>query len=279
MTSKTKKFFVVNQQGQKEPFSFQKVLQSAKRVGATHRMAQEIAQKIEKEVVEGMETRVIFEKIKAFLVKEMPSASLKFSLKDAMRKLGPTGFPFEKFIGKVLEKNGYKVKLNQIVKGKCVEYEIDCLTEKGGEVYLVECKYRNLASDVVDTQNVAILYAKFLDITSKNTPLNGFKGTINPLLATNAKFTTRAIKYANCVGVSLLGWKYPQTQGLERLIDENKLYPITILPSLNKNLLLLLNQAGIVLVDELLKANQNNQLNFIPANQLNRIISEAKLLE
>ncbi|MDP2951248.1 MAG: restriction endonuclease, partial [bacterium] len=271
MASKTKKFFVVNQQGQREPFSFQKVLQSAKRVGATQRMAQEIAQKIEKEVFEGMKTSAIFEKIKVFLIKEMPSASLKFSLKDAMRKLGPTGFPFEKFIGKVLEKNGYKVKLNQIVKGKCLEYEIDCLTEKGGETYLVECKYRNLASDIVDTQNVAVLYAKFLDITQKR--------KAKPLLVTNAKFTTRAIKYAKCVGVELLGWQYPQNMGLERVIDKDKLYPITILPSLNKNLLFALNQADIVLVSELLKANQNNQLGFIPANQFNKIISEAQLLE
>ncbi len=271
MNNKVNKVFVINQRGEREMFSFQKVLRSAKRVGASHQVAQEIAQKIEKEAFEGMKTSEIFQKVKTFLIKEVPSASLKFSLKDAMRKLGPTGFPFEKFIGKVLEKNGYKVKLNQIVKGKCVEYEIDCLTEKGGETYLVECKYRNLASDVVDTQNVAVLYAKFLDITQKR--------KAKALLVTNAKFTTRAIKYAKCVGVELLGWQYPQRFGLERVIDKDKLYPITILPSLNKNLLTLLNQKGIVLVDELLKANQNNQLGFVPANQFNKIISEAKLLE
>ncbi|MCG2689783.1 restriction endonuclease [Candidatus Parcubacteria bacterium] len=271
MQNKVNKIFVINQRGEREMFSFQKVLRSAKRVGASHQVAQEIAQKIEKKAFEGMKTSEIFSLVKSFLNQTEPVASLKFSLRDAMRKLGPTGFPFEKFVGKVLEKNGYKVKLNQIVKGKCIEYEIDCLTEKGGEVYLVECKYRNLASDVVDTQNVAILYAKFLDISQQR--------KVKPLLITNAKFTTRAIKYAKCVGVDLLGWQYPQSRGLERVIDGKKLYPITILPSLNKNLLFSLNQAGIVLVEELLKANQSHQLNFIPANQLNRIISEAKLLE
>lgn len=272
--------FVINQRGEREPFSLQKVFRSAKRAGASHKLAQKIAFSVENKAFDGIKTAEIFSLVKSFLNKEEPLASLKFSLRDAMRKLGPTGFPFEKFIGRVLEKTGWLVKLNQIVKGKCVEHEIDCLSEKEDKTvfYLVECKYRNLASDIVDTQNILTLYAKFLDITSKNSFLSGFKGEVKALLATNAKFTSRAIKYANCVGVDLLGWNYPLNQGLGRLLDQNKLYPITILPSLNSHLLSFLNQKGIVLVGDLSEALNSGKLANLPQPQLSRLTRELKLL-
>jgi len=99
------------------------------------------------------------------------------------------------------------------------------------------------------------------------------------ILATNAKFTTKAIKYANCEGIGLLGWQYPKDNGLEKIIDQNKLYPITILPSLSKDLLFNLNKQNIILVGDLLKAHQENRLNFIQQNQLARITQEVNLLQ
>ena len=46
-----------------------------------------------------------------------------------------------------------------------------------------------------------------------------------PWLVTNTKFSSDVIRYGNCVGMHLIGWKYPEDGGLEKLIDEANIYP------------------------------------------------------
>ena len=45
-----------------------------------------------------------------------------------------------------------------------------------------------------------------------------------------------------------MGWKYPRGEGLEKLIEKNQLYPITILPSVSHGLAKVLIDQKIVLV-------------------------------
>jgi len=39
--------------------------------------------------------------------------------------LGPTGYPFEKYIAKVLNTYNFTTKTNQVLNGKCVFHEVD----------------------------------------------------------------------------------------------------------------------------------------------------------
>lgn len=232
------KIYIINARGEKEPFCFRKVYRSARRVGADHVLAREIARTIESEVAAETETVQIFKRVKKLLSQRAPGAAFRFNLKEAMRKLGPTGFPFEKYIGEIFSKNGYQVKLNQQLSGRCCSsYEIDFLAQQGKTILIGECKYHNLAGKRVDMGVALENHARFLDIkNSRYFTRSQFRGIeIKSLLATNTKFTNQAIKYCYCVGgVELLGWDYPKKQGLEDLIDEQKLYPITILPSFKK---------------------------------------------
>ena len=41
----------------------------------------------------------------------------KYHLKGAIMELGPSGYPFEKFVAAILSHQGYKVQIGQIVKG------------------------------------------------------------------------------------------------------------------------------------------------------------------
>lgn len=231
--------YVINTRGEREPFSFRKIYQSAKRAGASRKLAQEIAQIIQKQSYSGVKTSEIFRKIRKLLSRREPVSAIKFSLKQGMRKLGPTGFPFEKYIGEVLLRNGFKVRLNQYIPGFCCKrYEIDFLAQKKDLVYVGECKYRNLSGGRVHSDIALSNYARFLD-TRKGKFFNKkqFQNVnIKSLLVTNTKFTSKAIRYSECVGVELLGWNYPRKRGLEYLIDSQRLYPVTILPSLTKNL-------------------------------------------
>jgi hypothetical protein len=267
-----KEVFVINLRGEKEPFSFQKVYQSARNVGASKKLAFKIAKEIEKEAFDGISTSQIFDRVFELLLKESPKSAIKFNLKRAMEKLGPTGFPFEKFVAKIFEFEGFEVKTNQIIPGFCVSYEIDFVAKKEDLVYIGECKFRHEAGQRVDLQTSLANYARFLDI-ERGKFLNS-KVKYKSILVTNAKFTTEAIKYSECVGVELLGWKYPKGRGLEFLIEKNKLYPVTILPSVNNRIANELISQGIVLVRDVLE----KKFEEIKIPKKDRILKEAKIL-
>jgi len=235
---------VIKFDGNLEDFSSQKVYKSAKRAGASNDLARKISQEIETKIYPNIKTEEIYKEVKRLLNKK---SSLRFSLKKAIRKLGPTGFPFERYIAEILSLQGYKVKLNQQVVGKCCVHEIDFVAEKDGITYIGECKYRNLSDGKVHSRDALANYARYLDIKNN-------KKNIKSILVTNNKFTSKTIKYCKCVGVDLLGWRYPN-KGLEHLIESQKLYPITILPGLKKHLASILVEKKMMLVKDLLDKN------------------------
>jgi Holliday junction resolvase len=227
--------YVVNSRGEKEQFSLEKVYNSAKRVGASPELAREITETLKKEVFPGIETSAVYKRIHKLLSRSVPKSALRFSLKQGMRKLGPTGFPFERYIGEVLKRYGFEVKINQFLPGFCLkDYEIDFVAKKDGLVYVGECKYRNLPGERVDSGDVLKNHARFLDIEKgsyfKSKKYQGCE--IKTMMVTNTKFTDRAKDYSSCAGIELLGWRHPKDKGLEYLIEKEKLYPVTILPSL-----------------------------------------------
>jgi len=250
--------YVINLNGEREPFSFQKVYNSARRVGASRDLAQNIAQVIKKQAYSGIKTSEIFSKVIKMLHSETPKAALRFNLKKGMKKLGPTGFPFEKFVGEVLKRLGYNVEINQYLPGHCIRsYEIDFVAQKGNIIYIGECKYRNLPGEKVHSRDALANYARFLDICNgsffKSKKKQGLE--IKTMMITNTKFTQKTLDYFECIGIDALGWRYPRTRGLEWLIEEKKLYPITILPGLNSYLANFFVSQEMMLAQDILNIN------------------------
>jgi len=273
--------YIVNSTGAKEPFSLSKVYRSARRVGASKNLAREIVEKVSAEIYPGITTAEIFKRIKKQLSQSSAKAALVFNLKEGMRKLGPTGFPFEKYIGEILQRNGFKVQINQHIPGVCCKYEIDFLAKKENLLYVGECKYHNLAEGRVHLDEALANSARFLDIKAGRFLNKIFKATaIKSLLVTNTKFTGEAIKYSECVRVGLLGWNYPKGEGLERLIDKEKLYPITILPSLKMNLAEAFVSRQLMLAEDVLDLDVekfSRQAN-LPREPLKALVNEAETL-
>ena len=54
--------------------------------------------------------------------------------------LGPSGFKFKGFIAEFFEKLGYKIRLDVVLRGKCVNHEIDALLNDN---VIVERKYHS----------------------------------------------------------------------------------------------------------------------------------------
>ncbi|MCX6789599.1 MAG: hypothetical protein NTZ42_03250 [Candidatus Gribaldobacteria bacterium] len=276
--------YIINSRGEQEQFSLQKVERSARRVGANFKLAREIAQQIERKIYNGIPTFEIFKEVKELLNQAQPVLGLKFSLKQAMRDLGPDGFAFEKYAGAIFREAGYAVKLNQFISGKCLsQYEIDFTAEKAGILKIGECKYHSQASDLMVDQEIALAnYARFADILQGKFALSKISQgkKISSILITNTKFSTRAIQYSECSGVELWGWKYPFNKGLEVFIDQNKLYPITILPSFKKQWADLFNQRNIILAGDILKLNLEriSRESNISLAVFNKMTAEAKTL-
>lgn len=269
---------VINSRGEREPFSFKKVYNSARRAGATNLLAREIAERIEKKVFPGIKTSEIFKEVKKQLLEADSKPGLRFSLKEAMRKLGPTGFPFEKYVAEILQRNGFKTKINQFINGACIKsYEIDFVAQKQGIIYLGECKYHKFRGERVDLKVALQNYARFLDI-KKGKDFQGRK--LKSILLTNTKFSSNAVKYSRCVGVELLGWRYPRGRGLDYFIESEKLYPVTILPSLRGFLKEIFARKRLMLAEDLLRNNvaELSRKLGVEEKRLHPLIKEAEAL-
>jgi len=275
-----KKIFVINLRGEKELFSLKKVFNSARRAGASEKLAKDIALKIQKQSYSGIKTIEIFRKVKQFLRKLDKKSGIRFGLKEAMRKLGPSGFAFEKYVGEIFMAQGFKVSLNQYISGRGARHEIDFLAQKDKLFYLGECKFRIRPGERIDLKIALANYAKFLDIKEGHY-LKKFQGlTIKPILVTNAKFSSQAVRYSKTVGIELLGWNYPKDKGLEKIIESQKLYPITILPSFTSYLMEIFASQKMMLAQDVLKLDVGKfcQKNRIKKAKISPLVKEAKIL-
>lgn len=275
--------FVINSREENEPFSKTKIYRSAKMAGASSSVAWKIARIIKKEAYPGIKTSTISARIGQLLRKDFPGAALRFNIKKAMRGLGPTGFPFEKYIKNVLSSWGYEVSINQFLPGKCLSaYETDFVARKDKILYIGECKYKHQFGDRIHYYDALANHARFLDISEggyfKSAKYRGVD--IKSILVTNTKFSDRTIKYCRCVGTELLGWNYPENKGLEYFIEKEKLYPVTILPSLRGRLKEVLVEEKIMLADRILTINIKNfsEKHKLPVKQLAGLVKEAEAL-
>lgn len=217
--------------GKVVPFKPQKLQRSLRRAGASSAEAREIVEQIKARVKNGESTKNIYSQ--AFrLLKKMENniPAVRYSLKEAIRALGPTGYPFEQFIGRLFEQEGYNVAVGQVLPGKCVTHEMDVVAMKENEHVLVEAKFRNKAGDDVNVRVPLYMHARFADILANEPDAGHIHRCV---IVTNGHFTDHAIQYASCIGdIDLLGWRYPAEHGLAQIIESSGLHPVTILSSL-----------------------------------------------
>ena len=72
-----KKLYVINNSGEKEPFSWKKICVSAERVGASKELARQIATVIEREAYPGITTKEIFQRVEQILSKKYPRGRIR----------------------------------------------------------------------------------------------------------------------------------------------------------------------------------------------------------
>jgi hypothetical protein len=209
--------------GTTEEFKSEKLVTSLKRAGARPEIAEQVARDIEQELWNGISTQEIYSRAFARLREARHEVAARYSLKRAVLEFGPSGFPFEDYIGELFRAEGKQARVREIIKGKCVEHEVDVVIEAPGEKVFVEAKFHNAAGFKSDLKVVLYVQARIDDI-----------GQGRGMVVTNTKFTDRAIQYSTCKGLELLAWDYPQAGTLHDRIEAAGLYPITALTSLSK---------------------------------------------
>src|SRR5258706_10411405 len=91
--------------GQLEPFSEEKVLGSIRRSGIPEHLHPFVLKHIKERLRDNITTNEISRHIAEFLEKsEEPYSKSKYLLKEAIMQLGPTGYPFEDFVAKILQR-------------------------------------------------------------------------------------------------------------------------------------------------------------------------------
>jgi hypothetical protein len=215
---------VAKADGTSEIYDPQKLLGSLRRAGATDTVASEIAREVEKGLWNGISTQEIYSRAFARLREHRHAVAARYSIKRAVLEFGPSGFPFEAFIAELYRTEGYDAKIDQIIKGKCVEHEVDVVMSKGDDLIFAEAKFHNTAGFKTDLKVVLYVKARIDDI-----------GRGKGLVVTNTSFTSKAIDYSQCAGLELLSWDYPQHATLHERIEKAKLYPVTALTTLTNH--------------------------------------------
>lgn len=217
---------IIKATGEIEPFSDQKVIHSLRQAGADQALAEKIVSEIKPRLYPNIPSFEIYDTVMKILKKEKKDLAEKYNLKKAIMDLGPTGYPFEKFVAAVLSAQKYKTITNQIIMGKCVSHEVDIVAE-GDKKYMVECKFHSLPGGRTDIKVGLYTYARFLDVKQKG-------DFYQPWLITNTKVTQDVKTYALCVGMKVMAWDYPEGESLNDIIDKSGLHPITSLISLSE---------------------------------------------
>lgn len=238
--------FIAKADGTQEPYNPEKLVSSLMRAGAEQQLARDISRAVESELYAGITTQEIYRHAFAKLRESRRGAAARYSLKRAILEFGPSGFPFEAYISELFRAEGAQTQIDQIIKGACVEHEVDVVVHQNGTITYVEAKFHNAAGFKTDLKTVLYVKARLDDIAAARKQ-NGLHEPMRGLVVTNTKFTSVAAQYASCAGVELLGWEEPDGKTLHDRIDAAGLYPVTALTTLNRREKIALLSQKIVL--------------------------------
>jgi len=255
----SKKIKIKKYSGKIVDFDKNKLIKSLKNSEADEELIQNILKEIQGKLYDGISTKKIYQMAYKMLnkAKSKPFAS-RYKLKKAIMELGPSGFPFERFVAAILSQEGFKTEVGIIIQGYCVTHEVDVVAKNEHKHFMVECKYHNRQGRVNDVKIPLYIQSRFLDIDKQCKIDEGHQSKFHQgWIYTNTRFSSEAIKFGKCAGLKLVSWDYPANHSLKDQINKHHLFPITVLTNLTKNDKTKLLEKGIVLCKEL---NKNPQL-------------------
>lgn len=270
---------VTKASGEEVVFSMDKLRQSLRNSGATEEQVDKVIKVIEPQLFNGISTKKIYTWAFSILKKSTGSVAAKYQLKKAITEFGPSGFPFEKFIGKLFERKGYHIKVGIIVQGTCVSHELDVVASSEREHMIMECKFHSMQGKMSDVKVPLYIHSRFNDVKSQWVLNKQLKDKqLKAWVVTNTRFSPDALRYGTCAGLNLLSWDYPLNESIKVMIDRYKHYPITCLTLLTKPEKEHLLENNVVLCSELKDDYARLNALHIPDKRLQQIKKELEKL-
>lgn len=269
---------VLKADGTYEEFKVDKLQRSLRRAGATKEEITDIVKKVELILHDGIKTQEIYRHAFELLRDSDAPIRARYSLRRALFGLGPSGFPFEDFLAKLFEREGYTTKTRVELQGRCAVHELDVAAYSPEHTFLVEAKFHARPGIKSDLQVALYSYARFMDLQEMAVCQDDVCGVKELMIVTNTKFTSTAEKYAECAGLTLLSWDYPKHNNLHDRIQRAGLYPVTVLQSLSQSQKRGLISRGVITCSQLLERPQLLRHAHISQRRTEQVLAEAENL-
>lgn len=266
---------VTKASGELVPFSQEKLEHSLFKAGASAELTAQIVAQVRAELYEGIKTQRIYQRAFTLLKKSERVVAARYKLKRAIMELGPSGYPFERFIGEIFKANGFEVQVGIVLPGVCITHEVDVLGDRPGLRVAAECKFGNKSGKRIDIKTALYVQARMEDLKRKwlgDSPKGGQK--FESWLVTNGEFTSDAVAYGHCVGMHLVSWSHPHQGNLKQLIEGTGLYPVTSLTQITKKEKQALLAEGVVLARNVKEATSTLDQMRIPPTRRKRAMKE-----
>jgi hypothetical protein len=246
-------------------------------MGANRKVAEDVAQSVEGSLYDGISTEKILLMILRLLENHKPAIRHLLDLRKRL-SLMDSKPEFEHFVQLLLSEIGYDVTSNQIIRGKCVEPEVDAVARKDGVTYFIEAKHHINYHTPTGLDESRIARAVLEDVTE------GFNlGLVDlqidgAMIITNTRFSEHARLYGNCRKIIQIGWSSPSGHALRNLIEEHNLHPLTCLKGLRTEMRRKMVSGGILLIKQLVEENPDTLARRIGVSKkvLERLIETAR---
>ena len=262
--------------GTVEYFKLEKLRRSLRRSGASPEEVNRVIAELTPDLRDGITTQEIYRSAFKLLHSSGSPVAARYSLRRALFNLGPTGFPFEKFLGRLFALDGYTTETGRIIPGKCAEHEIDIAAYKDDHSFVAEAKFHARPGIKSDLQVAMYSYARLMDLREKKICHGDVCGIKEFWLITNTKFTSAARDYGNCVGLKLLSWDFPKNNNLHDRIQRAGIYPITVLQGLSAKQARILIERDIILCSDLVTKPHILKILHLPKRRYESILNEAR---
>jgi hypothetical protein len=269
--------YVTKADGTRQLFDREKVIRTCLRMGTSRKIADDVAEKVESRLYDGISTSKILQMTFRLLRKYKPAIRHLLDLRKGL-SLMDSKPEFETFVQILLAHSGFEVTPNRLVMGRCVKHEVDAIARKDGVTYFVEAKHHVNYHTLTGLDESRIARAVLEDVTE------GFElGKSNlkidrAMIVTNTRYSEHASRYGKCRNILQIGWSSPTDLCLQNIIEVKNLYPLTCLRDLKRETKTKLANSGIVLLKQLFEEKPSTlaRRTGVQKETLKQIIEKAK---
>ena len=269
--------YVTKADGTRQLFDREKVVRTCLRMGASRKIADDVAEKVESNLYDGISTSKILQMTFRLLRRYKPAIRHLLDLRKGL-SLMDSKPEFETFVQILLAHSGFEVTPNRLLTGRCVKHEVDAIARKDGVTYFVEAKHHVNYHTLTGLDESRIARAVLEDVTEGFELGKSSLKIDRAMIVTNTRYSEHASRYGKCRNILQIGWSSPTALCLQNMVEVKNLYPLSCLRALKRETKTKLVNSGIVLLKQLFEEKPSTlaRRTGVQKETLKQIIEKAK---